>query len=119
MDDFDTDEIVLNKTIPIETIQEEIENEENILKQIDRKLTLKYMKEIKTSRTYIFGLDNYIKVKEDLNDFIKKLKKSLGTSVIVKEAESGQAYGFAGDHVKYIYDYIVKKNICPIHEIKK
>lgn len=124
MDDFDTEEIftnesIQNETIPNEPIQDETENEESILKQIDRKLTLKFMKEVKTSRTYIFGLDNYIKVKEDRNEFIKNLKKSLGTSVIEKEAESGQAYGFAGDHVKYIYEYIVKKNICPIHEIKK
>jgi len=119
MDDFDTEETVPNEIISNETILSETQNEKSLLKQIDRKLTLKFMKEIKTSRTYIFGLDNYIKVKEERNDFIKCLKKSLGTSVIEKEAEFGQAYGFAGDHVKYICEYIVKKNICPEYEIKK
>lgn len=121
MDDFDTEQIVSNETNEINEFNEfnNTQNEENILKQIDRKITLKFMKEVKTSRTYIFGLDNYIKIKEDKNNFIKNLKKSLGTSVIEKETNIGKAYGFAGDHMKYIYDYIVKKNICPIHEIKK
>lgn len=95
------------------------QNEQNILKQIDRKIVIKYMKEVKTSRTYIFGLNNYIKTKKDIEEFIKNIKKSLGTSVIEKEGETGPAYGFAGDHVKYLYDYIVKKKICPINEIKK
>ena len=86
MDDFDTEEIfteeiftneiipnkiIPNETTPDETLLDEIKNEESILKQIDRKLALKFMKEVKTSRTYIFGLDNYIKVKEDRNNFIK------------------------------------------------
>ncbi len=95
------------------------EDEDSILKQIDRKIVLKFMKEVRTSRTYVFGLENYLKTKQDRDEFVKYIKKSLGTSVIEKEGETGPAYGFAGDHIKYIYDYIVKKNICPINEIKK
>jgi hypothetical protein len=95
-------------------------NNKDILKQIDKKLVIKYMKEIKTSRTYIYGLYNYIKTKEETKEFIKKIKKALGTSVFEKmDDDNNMIYGFAGDHTKYIYDYIVKNNITPISEIKK
>ncbi len=119
-DDFEDDD---NKPTDEDNLNSDdlnsISSEEDILKQIDRKLTLKYMKEVKTSRTYIFGLDNYIKNKNDRNDFVKSIKKTLGTSVVEKKDGDTTSYGFAGDHIKYIYEYIVKKNICPINEIKK
>jgi hypothetical protein len=116
MDDFDIEE-TFDNSIKLE--EENMDEEENILKQIDRKIILKFMKEVKTSRTYIFGLDNYIKTKEEKNEFIKHLKKALGTSFIEKDSDDGKAYGFAGDHINYIYSYIIKKNICPKNEIKK
>lgn len=92
---------------------------DNILKQIDKKIVLKFMKEVKTSRTYIFGLDDYIRTKEDRDDFLKNLKKSLGTSIIERHDNNQNVYGFAGDHVKKIYECIVKKKICPVREIIK
>jgi len=111
------EENISNKDIDTDS---ESENETDILKQIDKKLVIKYMKEIKTSRTYIYGLYNYIKTKEDTKEFLKKIKKALGTSVVEKiDEDNNIIYGFAGDHTKYIYDYIIKNNITPISEIRK
>ena len=55
----------------INTIQPDM-TENTILKQIDRKIIIKYLKEGKTSRTYVFGLDDFIK-KEDIENFMKKV----------------------------------------------
>ncbi len=92
----------------------------NLLAQIDRKIIIKFMKEGKTSRTYIFGLDQYIVNKDEILKFIKPLQKSLGTSMIEKTDEDNKlVIGFGGNHIQPIYDAIIKKNICPKNEIKK
>ncbi len=92
----------------------------NILAKIDRKIIIKFMKEGKTSRTYIFGLDQYIYNKDDILKFIKPLQKSIGTSLIEKLDEDNKlVFGFGGNHIQVLYDAIIKKNICPKNEIKK
>ena len=98
---------------------EKIQSETSILAQIDRKLSLKFLKEGKTSRTYISGLDSYIKNVDELNNFVKTLQKTIGTSLLKKTVDDKLVFGFGGDHIRTIYEYIIKKNICPIHEIKK
>lgn len=121
-DDFDNDfddELSDNTQNNHSTTSDDSEIDDDILKQIDKKIIIKYMKEVRTSRTYIFGIHNYIRTKEERDKFVKHIKKSLGTSVIEKNDGDGVVYGFAGEHIKYIYDYIVKNNICPINEIKK
>ena len=128
MGDFDFDEFDTNNTNIIDTIDtintidtsDTVDTSVDILKQIDKKIILKYMKEVKTSRTYIFGLHNYIQTKDKITDFVKNIKKSLGTSVIEKKDTDGNmVYGFAGDHMKYINELLIKKNICLQSDIKK
>jgi hypothetical protein len=92
---------------------------ENLLSQIDRKLILKYMKEGKSSRTYILGLEGYLKQDEQLT-LMKDIQKKLGTSLLKKMTEDNKPiFGLGGDHVNTIYDYIIKKKIAPKGEIKK
>ena len=92
---------------------------QNLLSQIDRKLILKYMKEGKASRTYILGLEGYLKQDEQLT-LMKDIQKKLGTSLLKKMTEDNKPiYGLGGDHVNTIYDIIIKKNIAPKGEIKK
>jgi len=95
------------------------DEQDNIITEIDKKIIIKYMKEIKTSRTYIYGLESYVK-KEDITNFIKTLQKSLGTSSLKKQDDNNNnIYGFAGDHIDTIYNYIIKKKICSKKDIVK
>lgn len=97
----------------------EISTSENLLSQIDRKIILKYMKEKKTSRTYILGLEGYLKQDEQLI-LMKDIQKKLGTSLLKKMTEDNKPiFGLGGDHVNTIYDIIIKKKIAPKGEIKK
>jgi len=109
-----------------DTVQEQLEDnplnlcEENLLKQIDRKIIIKFLKEGKTSRTYIFGIDGFIKSQQEIDTFIKKLQKTLGTSLITKQSDTNTpVYGFGGDHIRTIYDFILKNKICNALDIKK
>jgi len=94
--------------------------EKNILEQIDRKLTIKYMKEGKASRTYIYGLMSYINSEEDIMKHMKKLQKSMGTSLFKTYDDNNKIIvGFGGEHIRTIYEYIIKNNICPEKDISK
>lgn len=96
------------------------ETETNILNQIDRKLIIKYMKEGKSSRTYIYGLSSYIDSEDQIMNHAKKIQKSLGTSILKRHDDDNKIIiGFGGEHIRTIYEYIIKNNICPINEIKK
>ena len=90
----------------------------NIIDDIDKRIVLKFMKEGKTSRTYIIGLDKFM-TEETLKDLIKSLPKTLGTSSIKKEHENSYIYGFSGDHVNTIYDILIKKKIASKDQITK
>ena len=51
---------------------------------------------------------------------MKKMQKTIGTSMMKKNDDDGKiVYGFGGEHIKIIYDYILKNNICSVTEIKK
>jgi hypothetical protein len=98
---------------------EDVDSKDDLLKQIDRKLVLKFMKEGKQSKTYIIGLENYLKPEDQLT-FIKDIQKKLGTSLLKKMTEDNKPiYGLGGDHVNTVYDVVLKKNIAPEKEIKK
>jgi len=95
------------------------DEQDNVITEIDKKIIIKFMKEIKTSRTYIHGLESYVK-QEDIPNFIKTLQKSLGTSSLKKQDDdNNNIYGFAGDHIETIYDYIIKKKICSKKDVVK
>jgi translation initiation factor 1 (eIF-1/SUI1) len=94
-------------------------NEQNscdVLSQIDRKLTLKYQKDGKYSKTYVIGLDKYFDETKQ-NEIIKNLKKKLGTFCTKNNIDNSSIYSFGGDHINILYDYFSK--IIPKHEIKK
>lgn len=92
----------------------------NILEQIDRKLIIKYMKEGRASRTYVYGLMSYINSEEDIMKHMKKLQKSMGTSLFKTYDDKKKIIiGLGGEHIRTIYEYIIKNNICPENEISK
>ena len=99
-----------------ETELEHTQNSNNILKSIDRNLSIKYIKNGKNSRTYLTGIKSYITENDKLEEFVKKLKKQLGSGGLIDKQEN--VVSFQGDHTHIIYEYIVKNNICPKDEIK-
>ena len=55
------------------------ENKFNSILYIDRKISLQFLKEKKSTVTYVMGMCDFID-NDELELFIKKLKKALGTS---------------------------------------
>jgi translation initiation factor 1 (eIF-1/SUI1) len=98
-----------------ETDLENTQNPNNILQSIDRNLSIKYIKNGRNSRTYLSGIKSYITDNDKLDDFVKKLKKQLGAGGLIDKEEN--VVSFQGDHTHKIYQYIIKNNICPKHEI--
>lgn len=98
---------------------EDIQTNQDILKQIDRKIIVKYMKEGKNTKTYVYGLDDYMKP-ETHKQFCKELqKKKLGTSLIIRIENEKTVYAFGGDHCDKIIQELINTKIIPKNEIKK
>ena len=105
-----------------------MDNTEDIFKQIDKRITIRFMKEKRTTRTYIEGLEDFLS-EETIGELIKKIKK-LGTSYLKRTEEepeddkkiktkkasaSAIAHGFNGDHKLKIIkilteDYKIQKD---------
>jgi translation initiation factor 1 (eIF-1/SUI1) len=98
-----------------DTDLENTQNSNNILNSIDRNLSIKYIKIGRNSRTYLTGIKSYITENDKLQEFVKKLKKQLGSGGLIDKEEN--VVSFQGDHTHKIYEYIIKNNICPKHEI--
>jgi len=92
---------------------------DNLLTQIDRKVILKCMKEGKNTKTYIIGLEGYLKDSDQIS-FVKEIQKKLGTSMLKKMTEDKKPiYGLGGDHINSIFEFLIKKNIVKSSEIKR
>jgi len=98
---------------------EDNQTQQDLLKQIDRKIIVKYMKEGKNTKTYVYGLDDYMKP-EVHQQFCKDLqKKKLGTSLIIRKENEQTIYAFGGDHCDKIVQELINTKIIPKNEIKK
>ncbi len=98
---------------------ENMDSQQDILKQIDRKIIVKYMKDGKKSKTFVYGLDYYMKP-EAHQQFCKDLqKKKLGTSMIKRVEDDKTFYAFGGDHCDKIIQELINTKIIPKNEIKK
>lgn len=81
---------------------------------LDKKIEMKYIKDGRSHRTFVFNLELYIKDKTVLDNLINKMKKSFGTQCAYKETEFGFAYGFAGDLSSRIKQYLLdSKHVIP------
>jgi hypothetical protein len=107
-----------------------MDNTEDIFKQIDKRVTLRFMKEKRTSRTYIEGLEDFLS-EETINEIIKKIKK-LGTSYFKRTDEDVEddlktktkksstpaiAHGFSGDHKIKIIKMLTEEYNIPKNKI--
>lgn len=88
------------------------------LLEIDKQVQIKFMKEKKTSRTYIIGLCDFLEG-DKLIKFVNGLKKRLGTGMVESEQNGKIVYGFQGDHRNTIEGIIVSELQIPKTKIKK
>jgi hypothetical protein len=77
-----------------ENKSEKVKKSVSVIDNINKKITLHFVKEKRTSRTYIVGLKNFISETE-MQILSKKLQKSMGTNSIINE--EGDC-GFNGDY---------------------
>lgn len=89
----------------------------NVFTEIDKHIELKFRKEKRSSRTYIYGLDDYIKKKENLEKFLKQTQQKLATNLTVKEIDGTTAYGFNGNHVNNITQILIEDLNIPKEKI--
>lgn len=99
-------------------IIERTNNEQQILEEY--KIEIKFFKEKKTSRTYIYNLGKFITDEKTLETVIKDLKKKLATSCIIKNEEGyGNVYGFQGDHKRTIVTYLINNKFVKEDDFKR
>jgi translation initiation factor 1 (eIF-1/SUI1) len=84
--------------------------QQNTLVVIDMKVILKCIKEGKATRTYIYGLEDFLSG-EKLEILIKNLPKKLGTSLFKKEENGKKMYGYSGDHRMEIKEILIKEKV--------
>ena len=56
------------------------ENDNDLINEIDKHVEIKYLKEGRRNKTYVYGLSDFIDEKVE-TDTIGKLKKKLGTNI--------------------------------------
>jgi translation initiation factor 1 (eIF-1/SUI1) len=95
----------------------------NLFTEIDKKITIKFLKETKTSRTYIEGLSDFL-TNDEILSFSKVLKKKLGAGMVVKEIKNDKdvnnvkfEYGFQGNHTERVKAIMLEETKIPENKI--
>lgn len=84
-------------------------NDSNAIAEIDKHIEIKFLKEGRRNKTYIYGLSDYIENEKELKKCVEKIQKKLGTSVIEEEKDGKKYYGFGGDHVNVLKTYAINE----------
>lgn len=93
----------------------------NLMTEIDKHIEIKFLKEGRRNKTYIYGLSDYMtgdNKDTNLTKFVEKLKKKLGTSMVEEEKDGKKYFGFGGDHVDVIKNIIIADLKIPRDKIK-
>lgn len=93
-------------------------NSLNAIAEIDKHIEIKFLKEGRRNKTYIYGLSDYIDGEKELQKCIEKLQKRLGTSLIEEEKDGKKFYGFGGDHVNILKKFAIDELKIPKDKIK-
>jgi translation initiation factor 1 (eIF-1/SUI1) len=88
-----------------------------IFTDIDKIVTIRWLKEKKTSRTYVSGLQDFIS-DEEIKKIVKTLKEKLGTGASEFKNEGKSDYGFQGDHREKVKKFLVENVGIPEKKIK-
>jgi len=98
-----------------------ISSDKKKLFNIDRRITLQFMKEGSTTLTYISGLADFFTDEKELEAFVKYLKKSLGTNCKYGYDDTNKKvikWGFNGDHRERITKILESEKGIPKDKIK-
>lgn len=106
----------------------------DILNEIDKRIKLRFLKEKRTSRTYIEGIEKFFD-EEKTKEIMQSIKKKLSTSYFkrvgdesddeddkkkqpkVKTKSNDVAHGFAGDHKVRIKSILIETYNIPEDKI--
>jgi|688.fasta_scaffold462497_2 hypothetical protein len=86
--------------------------------ELDKQIVLKFIKEKRTKRTYIFGLHHFLN-SDEITALCNRIKKNLGTGHLINTEGNVVSHGFQGEHIKIIYDFLIKEKIAPPNKIKQ
>jgi hypothetical protein len=91
----------------------------SLMAEIDKHIEIKFLKEGRRNKTYIYGLGDYVEGGEkELKKCIEKLQKKLGTSVLEEEKDNKKYYGFGGDHVNTLKTFVLNDLKVPKDKVK-
>ncbi len=95
-----------------------MDNQQNILNELDKKIILKYRKIKGKNKTHIYGIEKVLDA-EKLEDFLKKIKKKLGCGGVVSEdEEKTYVIEFMGDHRLKIKEMLLEEKVLPSNKIE-
>ena len=91
----------------------------SVIVEIDKHIRLRFLKEKKTNRTYILGLDDFIPDSKKLADYVKHIQKTLSTGMTEKDEDGKKVFGFQGDHRTKIEQLLMSELNIPKTKIRK
>lgn len=84
-------------------------SEKELFDNIDKKISIKFEKQKKTTRTIINGLDYFLNL-EQIKLFSNKIKKKLGTGCIETKLDDGTTeIGFNGNHIMVLKKILMEE----------
>lgn len=82
------------------------------INNFNNKIDVRYLKDKKSKRTFISGLQYFLS-DDEIKNLVLVLKKKLGAGVSERESENGIEYGFQGDHLRKIKEMIMENAKVP------
>ena len=94
-------------------------NDSNLIAEIDKHVEIKFLKEGRRNKTYIYGLEDFIEGGDkELTKYVEKLQKKLGTNLIKEQKDGKKFYAFGGDHVSVIKKFVIDDLKIPTEKIR-
>jgi len=97
---------------------ENVSNQQTVLEELDKKITLKFKKFKGKNKTFVYGIENILD-EQKIEDFIKKIKKKLGCGGVFTEDEDNvKMIEFMGDHRIKIKELIIEDKLISEDKIE-
>ena len=91
---------------------------ENVLEELDKKITIKFKKFKGKNKTYVYGLENILD-NQKLEEFLKKIKKKLACgAVFTEDSEKIKMIEIMGDHRLKIKEIIIDDKLITEDKIE-
>ncbi len=95
-----------------------MEEENNLLSEIDKKITIRCKKIKGKNKTCVYNLDKFME-QDKVEEFLKKIKKKLGCGGLITEDDDNITnIEFMGDHRNTIKEILVNDKIAASNKIE-